>query len=109
MKKSLVFLVAICATGFLSANAADVKETWSKNCVKCHGEDGAGKTKMGEKLKIKDLTDATLQASLKDADITKAVKEGVKDGDTIRMKSFADVLSDDEVKALIAQVRSFKK
>ena len=109
MKKSLVILVAISAAGFLSANAADVKENWAKNCVKCHGEDGAGKTKMGEKLKIKDLTDAKLQASLKDEEMTKAIKEGVKEGDTIKMKGFADDLSADEVKALVAQVRSLKK
>ena len=109
MKKSMLLLVAVSAAGLLSATAADVKENWSKNCAKCHGEDGAGKTKMGEKLKIKDLTDAKLQASVKDEEITKAIKEGVKDGDTVKMKGFADDLNADEIKALVAYVRTLKK
>jgi mono/diheme cytochrome c family protein len=41
--------------------------------------------------------------------MTKAIKEGVKEGETTKMKGFADDLSADEVKALVAQVRSFKK
>ena len=45
-----------------SASAADVKENWEKVCAKCHGPDGKGDTKMGQKLAIKDLTDAKLQA-----------------------------------------------
>ncbi len=109
MKKPLVLLLTVCAVGAWSARAADVKENWTKNCLKCHGEDGAGKTKMGEKLKIRDLTDPKVQASLKDADMIKAIKEGVKEGDTTKMKAFGDVLSDDEIKALVAHVKSLKK
>ncbi len=109
MKKSLVLFVAVCALGWTSANAADVKENWAKNCAKCHGEDGAGKTKMGEKLKVRDFADAKVQASLKDEKMAKAIKEGVKDGDTTKMKAFGDVLSDDEIKALVAYVHTLKK
>lgn len=109
MKRTLVILVAVCAAGFLSASAADVKENYTKNCVKCHGEDGAGKTKMGEKLKVKDYTDAKVQAGMKDAEMTKKIKEGVKEGDSTKMKAFGDTLSDDEIKALVAHVRSLKK
>ena len=38
----------------------------------------------------------------------KAIKEGVKDGDKTRMKA-AEGLSDEEMKALVAYVRAFKK
>jgi mono/diheme cytochrome c family protein len=110
MKKLIVASLALLVAGAVSVRAADAKELWEKNCAKCHGVDGAGKTKMGEKLGVKDYTDAKVQESLKDAEMTKAIKEGVKekDSDKTKMKAFSD-LSDDEVKALVAQVRSFKK
>ena len=110
MKKLIVFGLALLVAGAFSARAADAKELWTKHCAKCHGEDGKGKTKMGEKLGVKDYTDAKVQADLKDPDMAKAVKEGVKekDSDKVKMKGFPD-LSDDEVKALVAYVRSFKK
>jgi len=108
MKKTLTIILALGVMGVISANAADAKESWEKNCAKCHGADGAGKTKMGEKLKVKDYTDAAVQGALKDDAMTKAIKEGVKEGDTTKMKAFSD-LSDDEVKALVAYIRAFKK
>ncbi len=108
MKKLIVFSIALLAVGAISVRAADAKELWEKNCAKCHGEDGKGKTKMGEKLGVKDYTDAKVQAELKDEQLTKAIKEGIKDGDKTKMKAFGD-LSDDEVKALVAHIRSFKK
>ena len=100
--------VAACAALVVSASAADVKENWEKNCAKCHGPDGKGDTKMGKKLDIKDFTDAKVQASFKDEDLFKAIKEGVKDGDKTKMKA-AEGLSDEEMKALVAYVRAFKK
>ena len=50
----------------MSARAADAKETYGKACAKCHGEDGKGQTKMGQKLGLKDLSDAKVQADLTD-------------------------------------------
>ena len=108
MKKALWIAVAACAATIGSVSAADVKEIWAKDCAKCHGPDGKGDTKMGKKLEIKDLTDAKVQASLKDDAMLKAIKEGVKDGDKTRMKA-AEGLSDEEMKALVAYVRTFKK
>ena len=104
----MLLTIAACAAMVVSASAADVKENWEKNCAKCHGPDGKGDTKMGKKLEIKDLTDAKVQASLKDEDMLKAIKEGVKDGEKIRMKA-AEGLSDEEMKALVTYVRTFKK
>ena len=108
MKKLIICSLGLLLVGAVSARAADAKELWTKNCAKCHGEDGKGKTKMGEKLAIKDYTDAKVQADLKDPEMAKAIKDGVKDGDKVKMKGFPD-LSDDEVKSLVAYVRSFKK
>lgn len=107
MKKLLIVGAALLVAGSVSLRAGDAKETWAKDCAKCHGEDGKGKTKMGEKLGVKDYTDAAVQAKLTDAELSKAIKEGVKEGDKTKMKAFE--LSDDEVKALVTHIRSFKK
>jgi cytochrome c553 len=108
MNKAILMTVAACAAMVVSASAADVKENWDKSCKKCHGADGKGDTTIGKKLEIKDLTDAKVQASLKDDAMLKAIKEGVKDGEKVRMKA-AEGLSDEEMKALVAYVRTLKK
>jgi cytochrome c6 len=109
MKKLVPVVIAALALSALAVRAADGKDLFAKNCAKCHGEDGAGKTKMGAKLGVKDLSDAKVQADLKDDAAAKAIKEGVKDGDVVKMKAFGDTLSDDDVKALVAYVRTLKK
>ena len=109
MKKLFVMVAVLGLTAALSANAADAKENYEANCKKCHGEDGKGQTKMGLKSGCKDYTDAKVQADLKDDKAFKSIKEGMKDGDKELMKPFADKLSDDEIKALVAHMRTFKK
>jgi mono/diheme cytochrome c family protein len=110
MKKLIVASLAFLIAGAVSLRAAEAKEIYEKDCAKCHGADGKGKTKMGEKLGVKDYTDPKVQEEMKDAEMTKAVKEGVKEKgtDKTKMKAFSD-LSDDEVKSLVAYVRKFKK
>src|SRR5436190_23139067 len=108
MKKTLLITCALLLAGAVSLRAADAKAIWTKDCAKCHAEDGKGKTKMGEKLGVKDYTDAKVQADMKDEKMTKAIKEGIKEEDKTKMKAFTD-LSEDEVKALVAHVRAFKK
>ena len=103
-------VLALLATLALAAAAvaAEPKENWEKTCTKCHGADGKGQTKIGKMLGIKDFTDGQYQASIKDADMEKAIKEGIKDGEKTKMKP-AEGLSDDEIKNLVAYVRAFKK
>ena len=108
MKKLIVLSLGLLLAGAVSVRAADAKEIWAKDCAKCHGEDGKGKTKMGEKLGVKDYTDATVQAGMKDEEMAKAIKEGVKADGKTKMQGFSD-LTDAEVTALVAHVRSFAK
>jgi mono/diheme cytochrome c family protein len=108
MKKLIVCTLALLIAG-VSVRAADAKETWAKECAKCHGQDGAGKTKMGAKLGVKDYTDAKVQASFTDDQLAKAIKDGIKDGDVTKMKAYGDMLSDAEIKGLVAYIRAFKK
>lgn len=108
MNRPILLVAAVLATTLITASAADVKENWDKSCAKCHGPDGKGDTKMGKKLDIKDLTDAKVQGSLKDDEMLKAIKEGVKDGEKTKMKA-AEGLNDADMQALVKYVRAFKK
>ena len=104
---SLVVLFAISASSSLfAANAATL---WKKDCAKCHGADGRGDTKIGRKRLINDLTDASFQAKFTDEEATTSIKFGLKDAKgKVIMKAIKGV-SDDDIKALVAYVRSLKK
>ncbi len=109
MKKLLILATVFGFAAAITASAADAKENWEKTCAKCHGADGKGDTKIGQKLEIKDLTDAKVQASFTDEQAAKAMKEGIKDSEgKMRMKPI-EGLSDDDIKALVQKVRSLKK
>ncbi len=109
MKKLLIVASTVLALSTIAVRAADANENWDKTCTKCHGPDGKGKTKMGEKLGIKDLTDPKIQAEATDEKAFKAIKEGLKDSEgKIKMKP-AENLSDDDIKALVAKFRTLKK
>jgi cytochrome c553 len=110
MRTLLVMAVGACLALALPAKAADAKENWAKLCVKCHGEDGKGDTKMGKKAGVKDLTEAKFQDSKKDDELCKSIKEGIKKDDKTVMKAYGEEgLSDDDIKALVAFVRTLKK
>ena len=108
MNTKLVVLVGILAAGVPAAMAADAKANWSEHCAKCHGETGKGDSKMGKKLKVKDYSDAKVQAELKDDAMLEATLKGVTVDGKKRMEGFGDKLSADEAKDLVALIRSFK-
>ena len=89
--------------------AADVKENWAKHCQKCHGADGKGETKMGRQSGVKDYTDPKVQGEMKDDNAVKIIKEGMVEKGKKKMDPYAEKLTDDEIKALIAHMRTFKK
>ncbi len=107
MKLKILTLIAVLTTGALAAQA-DTKATYEDQCAKCHGVDGKGETKMGKKLGAKDYTSAKVQEEMKDDKAYKVTKEGLKEGDKVIMKP-AEGLSDADIKALVAYMRSFKK
>jgi mono/diheme cytochrome c family protein len=107
--KKIILLVALFGLAAVTTKAAEAKENYDNLCAKCHGAEGKGDTKMGQKLGCKDFTDAKVQADIKDDAAFKAIKEGLKSPeDKTLMKPF-DTLTDDEVKALVAYVHGLKK
>ena len=109
MKKITTITLAFLLGAALSVFAGDAKENYEKSCAKCHGPDGKGQTKMGQKLGIKDYTDAGVQAGFTDDKAFKSIKEGLKDKEDKTLMKPAEDLSDDEIKALVKVMRDFKK
>jgi cytochrome c6 len=90
------------------AAAAPAADNWENLCASCHGMDGKAQTKQGKKLKLRDYTDAKVQAELKDEEMTKATTDGVFVDGKERMKAFKPELTADEIKDLVAYIRKFK-
>lgn len=104
----MLLVAVLFAAAPVLGSAAEVKTLWKKNCTQCHGDDGKGVTKMGQKLNIPDLTDAKVQADFRDDKIIRNIKEGVKDAEgKFRMKPIEN-LTDGDIKALINYVRTLK-
>jgi mono/diheme cytochrome c family protein len=109
MKKFAIPIFVLACLACVTASASDTKDLYEKSCAKCHGSDGRGDTKMGRKLGAKDYSDPKVQENLKDDAAFKSTKEGLKDKDGKVLMKAAEDISDGEIKALIAYMRSFKK
>jgi mono/diheme cytochrome c family protein len=109
MKKLLLAGIVGIMAATLSARAGDGKALFEQTCAKCHGVDGKGDTKMGQKLGARDYTDAKVQSDTKDDAAFKAIKEGLKNADGKSLMKAYDDLSDDDIKGLVAYMRTFKK
>ena len=109
MRTMLIIAAISLAASAFSVRAADPKTNWANNCAQCHGPTGKGDTKMGKMLGAMDLTDPKKQASFTDAQAATAIKDGVKQNGKTTMKAFGGKLTDDEIKALVAYVRTLKK
>jgi cytochrome c6 len=71
----------------------------ANNCALCHGENGKGKFKGAP-----DFTDAAWQKTHTDAELMNDIKNGEK-----AMPAYKDKLNDEQIKSLVAYVRSFAK
>ena len=108
-KALLLTTVALLLASAPTPRAADVAENWTKHCGSCHGADGTAKTKAGRMAGAKDLTDGPYQKQFTDEQIIQRLKDGVTDKGKEKMKPFKATLTDDELKALVAKVRTFAK
>ena len=110
MKTTPKLLAAGAAFALAAAlsQAAPAAENWENHCAKCHGEDGKGQTKVGKKLNLKDYTDAKVQAEMKDADMIKAITDGVFEKENEKMKAYKDEVTAAEIKEFVGYIRKFK-
>jgi mono/diheme cytochrome c family protein len=75
----LIILSLLTLGGFASPAVSpvqdDVKQVYLNKCAVCHGEDGAGKTAKGKKLKMKDIRAPEVQ-KLTPAQWTETILKG---------------------------------
>jgi len=106
-----LLIAAIAAYGILAtatpvppAPQDDVKQVYLNKCAVCHGEDGAGKTAKGKKLKMKDIRSPEVQ-KLTPAQWADAVLKGSgKD-----MDAFEKELGPDMCRKLAAYMQDLAK
>jgi mono/diheme cytochrome c family protein len=98
------------AMGALAAApaAGGAEAGYKKFCAGCHGATGKGDSPLGKKNKARDYTDAAVKATLKDDAMFKAVKEGVTVEGKMVMHPIGDKMTDDEIKAVVAYMKTFK-
>jgi mono/diheme cytochrome c family protein len=93
-----------------AARAASAPDNWTAHCAKCHGADGAARSKLAHRLGVRDLTSAATQKTFSDEELFTHLKSGEVGPDgKAKMKPFGEVLSDDECHALVAYVRALAK
>ena len=85
------------------AGIIDAQGLYKAHCVLCHGEDGKGKTDLGEGLGARDFTDKEFQDSITDEQILEQIENGTEE----KMFPFKDKLSAEEMKALVPVIRAF--
>jgi len=74
---------------------------FKSKCSMCHGQDGKGFAA----IKTPDFTDPKWQASVTDEQIFDTIKNGSKKN--TMMVAFGSQLKDDEIHALVKQIRTF--
>jgi mono/diheme cytochrome c family protein len=99
------FTIATAATIILSlsvpAHAQDASALFKSTCAGCHGADGTGSA-MGKKMGAHDFTSADVQ-KMSDAELTDVITNGKN-----KMPKYGS-LKPEEVKGLVAYIRTLKK
>jgi cytochrome c6 len=83
---------SIAAPAFAQGAGAD---TYKAKCLMCHGADGLAATNVGKAMKI---------PSFKDPEMIAVVKSGKG-----KMQPFAGKLTDDQIKSVVAYIRTLQK
>lgn len=108
----LFLCIAALAPPATAGNLAQGKQLYQQFCASCHGEMGKGDGPAAAVLtpKPKDLTDKGYMGTKSDEQLFKVVKEGgVAGGLSPLMPPWATSLTDDQIRDVIAYLRSLAK
>ena len=86
----------------LPAQAQGAADTYKAKCAMCHGPDGTGSA-MGKKMGAHDFTGPEVQ-KMSDADLTDVITKGKG-----KMPAYGEKLKPEEIKGLVAYIRTLKK
>jgi len=97
----LTFFVASIVRANPVPDGAASSATFRTKCAMCHGADGSG-SEVGKSMNVPDLRSPVVQ-KLPDAELAQVIADG-KGG----MPSFKSSLSEKQIHALVAQIRSLR-
>lgn len=105
MRRTLRMLCCVLAVvpGVMTFAQSPGQDVYKTNCAPCHGATGQADTPAGKKFKVASLNRAEVFHK-PDADLIAFVKNGKGD-----MPAWNDVLSDEEVKSVIAYIHTLEK
>jgi mono/diheme cytochrome c family protein len=106
-RKSLMIAIA-CVTGAISFAGPTAAKTggealYKTKCVACHGADGKGETAIGKANKLRDFGSADVQKQSDDE------LGGIITSGKGKMPAYGKSLKPEQVKDLVAYIRTFKK
>ncbi|HUP49589.1 MAG TPA: cytochrome c [Thermoanaerobaculia bacterium] len=94
----LPFLAVLLALPLQAAGGAAV---YKAKCAVCHAADGSGDTAMGKRLGVRSLASPEVQKQ-SDAELTQITKKGKG-----KMPAYDGKIPDDDIRAVIAYIRTF--
>jgi cytochrome c6 len=97
----LCMLAGVAAAQSASSSAGET--LFKSKCAMCHGPDGAGKTMMGEKLKIPDLRSEDVQKQT-DAQLNQVITDG-----KAKMPPYKGKLTPEQIDQLVSEIRDLAK
>jgi cytochrome c6 len=101
---SKMCVLAVAFTLCVPAKADDKSATlYKQKCAACHGADGKGDTPAGKSMKVRSFADPEV-AKISDDDLAAAIEKGKG-----KMPAYGKSMKPDEIKAMVAYVRSLAK
>jgi mono/diheme cytochrome c family protein len=97
---ALAIAVMICAPAKADEKSAAL---YKQKCATCHGTDGKGDTPAGKSMKVRSFADPEI-AKMSDDELAAAIEKGKG-----KMPAYGKSMKPDEIKAMVAYIRSLGK
>ena len=95
-----VVTAALCAPARADDKSAAL---YKQKCAACHGADGKGDTPAGKSMKVRSFADPDV-AKMSDDELASVIESGKG-----KMPAYGKSLKADEIKSLVAYIRSLAK
>jgi len=107
---AMILAPALISTTVRADDLKAAASNYTESCANCHGKTGKGDGPKAAKLSVKvgDLTDCAKMGKVSDDVLAKVIKEGGPAAKLNKaMTGFGDAYEDNDIKGLVAYIRSF--
>lgn len=114
MKIMKIIVAELCVAGLLltwsmtASTAEKAADNYRTYCTQCHGMEGNGKGINVRDMSVqpRDHTDSKEMSARSDEDLYKVIKDGgVAINKSVLMPPWGDILSDEEIRGMVAHLR----